>query len=222
MTTSRLQKLLLFFLVAMNIATTISLIVSHPNFIIIIIYILILYFGYRNLLSTKSSYIGMYLLAITSFLLIAPILNLFYLGGYLYLLNLTWPNQQKELFKKDNTQILYQFEPVLIFPGRPKKFWQKIYIVQKDNSIVGYVFKGARIIDSFELFKLCCPRSVKQTTLEKIFQVQRITANTSEHDEKNVMFEIPQEKMGDVIFELDELIDTAIQLKKTNRFINSQ
>ena len=222
MTTSRLQTLSLIFLIAMNIASTITLLAFHPNIIIILLYALILCFGYKNLLSEKSNYICMYLLAITSLFLIVPVLNIVYLVVYLYLLNLNWPLQQKALFEADDKQILNRFEPVLTFPCRPKKFWQKIYIVQKGNSIIGYTFKGARIVDSFELFNMCCPRSVEQTNLEKILQVQRVTAQTSEHDGRNVEFKVRQENVNDILFEFDDLIDTAIQLKKTNRFINSK
>ena len=69
---------------------------------------------------------------------------------------------------------------------------------------------------------MCCPKSIEQTNLEKILQVQRITAQTSEHDGRNVEFKVRQENVNDILFELDDLIDTAVQLKKTNRFINSK
>ena len=213
-----------FFLITWLICTVWASItvISTLNIYIIVFYGIILFRGCSNLFTLKTHTISMRLLPIITFFSIWPIINLIYLVAYLYLLNSHWPCQRKKLLTRDDSEIIYEIEPVLPIPFHLKKFWKKIYIIKNGTSYTLQEFSGPKLKNTYQIAKMCCPDSIEQNIYEEAVKTQRIEIHLSEHDGSLLKFSLYEEDMIPVQNRLNNIIKKSCDAEGTKRIFTAK
>lgn len=195
--------------------------ITVNNIIAIILYLIILFLWYRNLFTVHNHFLSMYIVPIVTIgMTISIFFDILYVIAYLYLLNFRWPTQQRSYLA--SSQILFVFEPRLRLPGRPPKFWNRIYITKKGKSYMCYEFSMAKLKDSFNLITMCCPTNITPTVYEKWIKVQKVEATVSNHDGNNLLFYVREEDSTDILDTINISITDACKASDTKRVVPSK